>query len=193
VASSNLLRTDSRLRRKVAPAVPGKVKRPSRYHCLSTECCSSFSATLNTSGRGCSITITFNPSYEGRHEDTLELNFQDVVRNEQFSITRRLRAVVGSRSDQQMLKPKAPFVKRKFVPLPLEGTIISPLRPPTWSETKWVTFLSEYKAPIELINAAYPPHGRKVDTRSLVPPVLNENTYGRRFQNLLWIEEEQRR
>lgn len=143
--------------------------------------------------QGRSIKITFRPSFEGRYEDTLELTFHDVSRSQQFSITRQIRAIVGSRDDQEDLKPKAPYTRRRYVPLPLEGRIISPLRPPTWTETKWVTSLPEYKAPKALIQAAYGPDGRRVVTQRFMPSVFNEETYGRSFQNVLWIEEEQRR
>jgi helicase MOV-10 len=139
------------------------------------------------------IAITFKPSYEGRHEETLELTFQDVPRSQQFSITRQIRATVGSVDDQDRLKPKAPYRRHKSVALPLEGRIISPLRPPTWTETKWTVVLPEYKAHSSLIKAAYGHDGRKVVTRNFMPAVFNNKTHGRHFQNMLWIEEEQRR
>jgi helicase MOV-10 len=90
--------------------------------------------------------------------------------------------------DQEHLKPKAPYVKRRFVPLPFEGPII-----PTWTETKWTIHLPEYKAPDAIIKAAYGHDGRKVVARNFMPSVLNDRTYARHFQYLLWIEEEQRR
>lgn len=144
-------------------------------------------------GRERSITISFNPSYEGRYEEILELTFYDEHRKQRFSITRQIRATVGSMRDKEQLKPKAPYVKRKYIPLPLEANIISPLRPPTWTETKWVVFLPEYPAPGALIKAAYGHDGRKVVARNFMPSVFNDKTYARHFQYLLWIEEEQRK
>lgn len=137
--------------------------------------------------------ITFSPSHEGRYEETLELTFHDMQRGQRFSITRQIRATVGSKSDHENLKPKAPYAKRKFVPLPIEGRIISPLRPPTWTETVWATFLPEYEAPSDLIKAAYGRDGLKVVRRNFMPSVFNEKTYGKHFQYVIWIEEEQRR
>ena len=161
---------------------------------------SSFSATIPgisrwiRTGRALSIIITFSPSYEGRHEDTLEIDFLDVRHYQRFSITRQLRATVGSRTDQEVLKPKAPYVRRKSVPLPLDGPIISPLRPPTWTETKWTTSLDQYGAPSNLIKATNNRRdGPKVIAQRFMPSVFNEQTYGRHFQILLWVEEEQRR
>jgi helicase MOV-10 len=116
-----------------------------------------------------------------------------VQRSQRFSITRQIRATVGSVDDQDRLKPKAPYRRHKFVALPLEGRIISSLRPPTWTETKWVVFLPEYEAHSSLIKAAYGHDGRKVVTRNFMPSVFNDKTYGRHFQYMLWIEEEQRR
>lgn len=175
---------------------------PSHAHVsLKPQPLDSFSADLEgdssrriRSGHGRSITITFIPCYEGRHEEVLELTFQDIRRNRRFSIARRIRATVGSLGDQEQLKAKGPYHRRKFVPLPIEGPIISPLRPPTWTETKWVTYLPEYEAPGPLIKAAYGSgNARKIVTQRFMPAVFNEKSYGRHFQTLLWIEEEQRK
>jgi helicase MOV-10 len=137
--------------------------------------------------------VTFRPSYEGRFEETLELTFRDVRRSQRFSVTRQIRGTVGSINDHEYLKPKAPYSRRRFVPVALKEHVISPLRPPTWTETKWVVSLPEYAAPSALIKAAYGHDGCKVVTRNFMPPVFNEKTYGKHFQCLLWIEEEQRR
>lgn len=159
----------------------------------------SFSVSLQSqntrlnSGRGRFIWITFTPSYEGRHLETLELTFLDVLQRQQFSITRQICAVVGSSNDQEELRPKAPYVKRKWVPLPLDGKIVPVLRPPTWTETKWVTRLPEFPAPKALTDAAYGRDGNLAAVRRFMPAIFNHNTYGLFFENLLWIEEEQRK
>lgn len=139
------------------------------------------------SGRRFLLTVTFNASYEGRYEDTLELHFHEMQHNQRFSITRQLRATVGSVIDQENLKPKAPYSRRKSAALPLDGRIISPLRPPTWTETKWTITLPQFKVPKDLNQAI------NSSAQNFVPSSLSEKTYGRRFQVLLWIEEEQRR
>lgn len=67
--------------------------------------------------------------------------------------------------------------------LPLTGRVIPPARPPTWTETKWMAFPSEYKAPVGLINAVCGRDARKVVSRNFMPSILNDRTHGQHFQN----------
>lgn len=140
-----------------------------------------------------SISVKFIPIYAGRHEDILELAFLNLDSQQRFTIIRALSATVGSEEDQEELKPKAPYAKRKFVPMRLDGPVISPLRPPTWSETKWRVALPLYNPPKGLIKAAYGKNGHNIVSRNFMPAVLEQKTHGKHFQNLIWIEEEQRR
>lgn len=135
--------------------------------------------------------MTFHPSYEGRYEDTLELTFHDLTRKEQFVITRRVRAVVGSPEDHERLKPKAPYVRPKVSPYARPKKIVRVVRPTTWSYTKWVVSLPEFKAPNDMINAAFGPKSGAA-VKPFVP-AFDINNYGRFWQALLWIEEEKMR
>ena len=139
-----------------------------------------------------SISVKFIPIYAGCHEDTLELIFLNLDTRQRFTIIRDLFATLGSEQDQEALKPKAPYTRRKFVPLRVDGPIISPLRPPTWSETKWKVALPHYTLPKALIRAAYGKDGSNNVSRNFMPAVLEAKTHGKHFQNLIWIEEEQR-
>ena len=139
------------------------------------------------------ISVKFIPIYAGHHEDTLELTFLNLDSRQRFTIIRALSATVGSERDQEELKPKAPYAKRKFVPLHLDGPVISPLRPPTWSETKWKVALPHYNLPKGLIRAAYGKNGHNNVSHNFMPAVLEQKTHGQHFQNLVWLEEEERR
>ncbi|PFH45880.1 hypothetical protein AMATHDRAFT_77900 [Amanita thiersii Skay4041] len=139
-----------------------------------------------------SIVITFNPSIEGYYEDILELVFAHPGPNgKQIIITRRVHRVGGSREDQELLKPKAPHVKRKCVPLSLVTSIIPSLRPPIWSRTIWVKALPKFDPPQYLITAAYQKKtsNSMAAVKSLIPSVLDINTYSDYFQALLFIED----
>lgn len=115
-----------------------------------------------------------------------------MVAKQQFVITRRLKAVVGSQEDQERLKAKAPYVRPKVSPYSERPRkIVRVERPVTWSYTKWAVKLLEYKAPQDLINAAFglrPSH----NVKPFIPTPLALNNYGKRWQALIWIEEKMR-
>lgn len=143
------------------------------------------------------MTILFHPSFAGRFEDSLELVFFEMRSKTRFIITRPIVATVGSKSDHEQLKPKAPYVRRPFVRPAIEGPIIRSLRPPAWSPVKWVGLLPEFKAPAELIKAAFDSRKRDRDAslkgailKDFMPASFNVDTYGKYFQVLLYIEEE---
>jgi hypothetical protein len=145
-------------------------------------------------GQPRSLVITFHPSYAGRYQDILELVFFDIIKKQRFLITRRICAIVGSKDDHEYLKAKSPYIKRQSTRLHFEGLIIRSLRPPTWSRTKWTVGLPEFKAPDDLIHAAYRPDGKSASRKAIskfVPPSFNQATYGKCFQVMLYIEEEQ--
>lgn len=160
-----------------------------------------FSATLIgksrmiPSNRPRTIVVAFHPAYSGRYEDTLELAFHDVERRHRFVITRRVHAIVGSQDDHQQLKPKAPYSKKKYTPFEHTGWIVPSLRPPTWSATKWAIMLPSFNIPNDLIKAAFDrtPRAAHAAMKSLLPQSFNQDTYGRFFQSIVYIEEEQLR
>jgi helicase MOV-10 len=138
------------------------------------------------------IMVSFRASHEGHFDDTLELTFEHFQTSQRFVIIRRLHAIVGSNDDRDTLKPSAPYTKRKSIRIPLEGEIISELRPSTWSETKWAVFLPIYKIPRDLIKVANSRNGLKLVKTKFMPASFSEKTYGRHFQVMLHIEEDQR-
>ncbi|KAF8632154.1 hypothetical protein AX17_004896 [Amanita inopinata Kibby_2008] len=159
-----------------------------------------FSATLIgkrgiSAAKPRSVVVVFNPSLEGYYEDTLELVFAHPNRKK-FIITRRIRGTAGSREDQEALKPKAPYKKRRYVPLVFDGPVIPSSRPPVWTPTTWVNILRKFNPPRDLIEAAYPKNDKSGSRKALkhfIPSTLNIDTYEKRFQALLYIEAEQKK
>lgn len=144
------------------------------------------------------LSVVFHPSYAGQYEDTLELLFVDSRSNKRFIITRRVEATVGSREDHEHLKPTAPYVRRQLASFQFNGPINTSIRPPVWTSTKWVTRLPEYSPPTKLIKAAYGPaahpHRKALaNVKAFLPRDLNETTYEKYFQILLYVEEEKMR
>ncbi|KAJ6608222.1 P-loop containing nucleoside triphosphate hydrolase protein [Mycena sp. CBHHK59/15] len=143
------------------------------------------------------IAVKFFPSFDGEYEDVLELLFLDVGTKRRFLITRKIRAVVGSQEDYDQLKPKSAYSRRKPAPFQFNGPIIRSLRPPTWGPIQWVGRLQEYKPPDDLIRVAFGsqagPNSRAImaGVRQFLPPSFTPNTYGKHFQVMLYIEDEQ--
>jgi len=141
------------------------------------------------------VSVVLHPSDQGRYEDMLELVFWHSEKHTTFVITRTVEATIGSREDHELLKPKAPYQRRKFVKFRPVGEIVPSLRPSAWSKTTWVDKLPNFYPPAKLIDAAYGP--RSVQTqqamanvKKLMPNAFNLQNYGTWFQNLLYIEEE---
>lgn len=126
----------------------------------------------------------------------MELTFHRVMpgvqAGEQFVITRRIRAIVGSPEDHELLRPKSEYVKpkgRKTYQEPKR--IVRVVRPVTWSRTKWVVPLPEFKPPSDVIDAAFGPRSRTA-IKEYIPP-LSLSSHAHFFQALLWVEEEYNR
>ncbi|KAF9486245.1 RNA helicase [Pholiota conissans] len=157
-----------------------------------------FSATLR--GRGSpviqkgmtrDVSVVMHPSDAGRFEDTLELVFFDIDLRQTFIITRAIEATVGSREDHELLRPKAPYARRKIVKFNPVGSVVPSSRPPAWTKTVWVDRLLGYDIPKSLLSAlSIPGKGISSAVKRFMPTVFNEKTYGSWFQVLLHIEEE---
>ncbi|KIK54982.1 hypothetical protein GYMLUDRAFT_249004 [Collybiopsis luxurians FD-317 M1] len=147
-------------------------------------------------GRPRILNIKFHPSYAGRYDDTLELIFRDYQKKTRFIIHRKILATVGDRQDHEHLAPSAPYTRRKRVPLKIDGPIRRSLRPPTWTKTKWVEMLPKFDIPRGITDILYRRGARtRKDVLALVKgmmdPEFDTRTYGKRFQILLYLEEEQ--
>ncbi|KAJ7056200.1 RNA helicase [Mycena amicta] len=164
---------------------------------------SKFSATLAgksrwvTHIRARTLCIRFTPTIDGEFSDVLELVFLNVKTRERFLITRKVRAVVGSKEDHELLKPKSEYTRQpRPAPMEFKGPIIRGLRPPTWGPNTWTSKLLDYEPPAGLVKAAFEtPHGRDVarGVKKFLPAAFDVNTYAKFFQVLLYIEDYQMR
>ncbi|EPQ53721.1 hypothetical protein GLOTRDRAFT_44808, partial [Gloeophyllum trabeum ATCC 11539] len=93
------------------------------------------------------LSVHFSTAREGRFEGSVVLTFWDAKQRQRFTITRQIRAVVGSRLDHENLRPSDPYVRPVRVPLPPEIRPIPAPRPPVWTATEWVNRLAEYPIP----------------------------------------------
>jgi helicase MOV-10 len=136
--------------------------------------------------------VSFSQSYGGRYEDRLELVFEDVQLRKQFLISRSLRAVIGSKADHELLKPKAPYVPRTRMTRQPETKVIDGVLPPALTAIPWKVPLPHAKIPRQvssvLSRGALVNIVRNVQ-QVFLPKVFESATYARHFQNLLWFEE----
>ncbi|KAK0204282.1 P-loop containing nucleoside triphosphate hydrolase protein [Desarmillaria ectypa] len=148
------------------------------------------------SARPHKVLITLHPSYAGRFEDTLELEFFDISQRRRFVIQRTVCATVGDLADHEQLAAKAPYVPRKRRNIELDGPVKRSLRPPTWTRTKWASKFPQFNIPQDLVKTLYTPEGylkrsASQDVKRFMPPSFTTATYAKHFQTLVYLEEEQ--
>jgi helicase MOV-10 len=138
------------------------------------------------------LTVSFNLPYGGRYEDRLELVFEDIQLRKRFLISRSLRAIVGSKVDHELLKPKAQYVPRTRLTRQPETNVIEGILPPALNAIPWKVALPHANIPQQVSSilskgslADVIKHVRNV----LLPKAFNSDNYARHFKNLLWIEE----
>jgi helicase MOV-10 len=161
---------------------------------------SSFTTGLSTpepliQGQPLRVNITFAPrGQRGYYEDRIELILVDSSIQQQFTITRAVRAVVGVAADYEILKPIAPYKPRArqtgdWVEPEDEGE-----RPPALAMIKWVVPYPQAPVPQSvkdaLISLVLKDRIRSVN-ETLLPSVLDDKTYARYYKTLLHVEEEQ--
>lgn len=135
--------------------------------------------------------VTFRQPYLGRYEDRLECLFEDVQLRRHFIITRKLGAIVGSKADHDVHKPRAPFVPRERATRQLEKHVVEGVLPPALKAIPYIGRLPEAEIPQTLSTALSLGSFAEVlnRVRRVYVPSFNGETYGRYFKHLLWIEE----
>ncbi|KAH7908653.1 RNA helicase [Hygrophoropsis aurantiaca] len=147
---------------------------------------------LLTYGRTITVDVFFRHPHIGRLEDRLEILFEDISLKQQFVIVRPVSAIIGSRSDYELLKPRTPFVPRRKTARKPENDVIPGVKPPSLKAIPYVVKLPLAKPPNDLVAALSEQSDIHVVgqiKRIFLPQDLNENTYARHFKALLWIEE----
>lgn len=132
----------------------------------------------------------------GRYEDTLEIRFARVSTNQQFSVTRAIKAIVADTSYASLL-PSTPYVPRRRAERREVGRCVAGLAPAPVLAIAWRSKLGRYRIPNHLretlsIQPNRPDSGEDIvptEIRSLFPPALRQKNHGNVFSILLWLEE----
>jgi helicase MOV-10 len=136
--------------------------------------------------------VTLRKAAIGRYEDRLEFVFEDPEHHSQFTIVRRVVAIVGSKEVYNHIKPQVPYAPRpKIESAPPRG-VVPGIRPPRLGAIAWKGRLKTYYVPetISLIMATGSTSDQIAKIRGTVlPSHLNNQTYSQHFKPLLWIEE----
>ncbi|KAG8879721.1 hypothetical protein FRB99_004850, partial [Tulasnella sp. 403] len=132
---------------------------------------------------------------QGRHEDTLELVFYDVIHKRRFVIIRPVRAVVAVQVEQALLAPKAPYVAPKPKPDEPKTTIIDGEKPAAFAKVVWRQKIPDVPVPRYLYDVVDDGPTSKVvqNCRCLLPHPLDVTTFRDHRKMLLWLEEIQAR
>lgn len=144
------------------------------------------------SGREISARVDFKHTMRGSYTARLEFWFKDTKLDKVFAIIRTASAIVGDKEDYERLKPVAPFVPKKRTTRELETSIVQGVPPPPLQAIRYAVHLPKASIPGNVSAilekgsvAGIISHFR----RSLLPRVLDSDTYGRHFKHLLWAEE----
>lgn len=130
----------------------------------------------------------------GKFEDRIELVFIDAQVKQRFTIVRPMHAIVGNKAELDALAPITPYVRPTWKARATEGEVVEGIRPPGFSEIKWVFKLREHPVP-QAVAAALRVEGLEKQVKqvkaTILPHELNSKTYSRHWSALLHVEEVQ--
>jgi helicase MOV-10 len=134
----------------------------------------------------------FQSRHNGRHQDRVEIVFEDESLGQRFAIVRSLQAIVGNKADHEQFKPKTPFVRKKKLTRVPETEIFEGVPPPALKAIPYVVTLARSEIPKQLSIALST--GSTSDIigrihRMFIPGAWDSSTYSRHFKHLIWIEE----
>jgi helicase MOV-10 len=138
------------------------------------------------------VVITFAANFRSRYQDRVEFVFEDRSLQQRFVIIRDVRGIAGEEADHEMLRPKEEYKPKKWQPRAQETSVVRGVRPPALHAIPWVVPLPEAPIPRLLADAVSSGSVEEILARlktSFLPTVLNSDTYGRHFKQLLWVEE----
>jgi hypothetical protein len=132
----------------------------------------------------------------GSYEDTLEIRFARVSNNQQFSVTRTIKAIVGDAGYAPLL-PTTPYVPRRRANRREVSDVVGGLAPPRLLAIAWRSGLGKFMVPKNLRETLStqpnrPDSGEDIvptEIRSLFPEVLSLQNHTNVFRMLLWLEE----
>lgn len=141
------------------------------------------------------LAIGFKQPHIGRYEDRLELVFEDTQLGKRFFITRTLKTIVGNKAEHEALQPKAPYIPRTRSTRTTiaDQDVVEGVKPPALNAIRYVVLLPQAKIPTHMHNILASSETTAKVTATVrkvfMPQVLNSDTYGQHFKNLLWAEE----
>ena len=132
----------------------------------------------------------------GRYEDTVEIRFARVSNNQQFSVTRTIKAIVGY-ADYSSLLPTTPYVPRRRAERREVSGFVPGQAPRRLLAIAWRKKLLMYRIPNDLRETLStqpnrPESGEDIvptEIRSLLPQPLRLKNHLNVFCMLLWLEE----
>jgi helicase MOV-10 len=143
------------------------------------------------------VNLKFSQEFIGRYKDHIELRFKDQQLKKEFIISRTARAIVGDRNAHEQLKARVPYVPRvRNRNREPETRIVEGEAPPSLNAIPYATRLPKAAIPAHLLstlNASSRGTKENVDSiqNGFLPKILNSETHGRHFKNLIWVEEQQ--
>jgi helicase MOV-10 len=136
--------------------------------------------------------IFVKQTYLGRCEDRAVFVFKDMQRGIQFTVTRPLYAIVGSKEEYDRLRPTMPYTPRSNTTRQPETNIVNGPPPPPSNAVRYKSRLKGAEIPSDLRSALSVGNVGQVIgrlRRSFLPSEVNGQTYAQLFKTLLWVEE----
>ena len=132
----------------------------------------------------------------GSFEDTLEIRFARMSTQEQFSVTRTVKAIIGDAGYESLL-PTTPYVPRRRAERREVNFYVAGAAPPRNLVIGWRTKLGRYKIPDRLRETLSLQPNRSdseedivpTEIRALFPTSFHLKTHTSVFSMLLWLEE----
>ena len=154
-----------------------------------------FSATFEAIGGSIfTVHVRFKYPRRGKLRGRLVITLSNPSPDQDCSIVRDIRAVVGNDEDYRLLKAPSPYVRRPGMSWRPAFKILDGKRPPVLEKVPWVVKLETFEIPEALKNAVN--YGAKTQDviNSIIrsghfPGNLSALTHTQRFSALLWIEE----
>lgn len=122
----------------------------------------------------------------------MELIFEDTQLQTHFVIVRTLSAIVGNKTDYDMLRPTAPYVPRYRGNRQPATDVVEGVMPPAVRAVTYVVELPHAPIPSSLLSTLSTGSQSQILTRVksvYLPRTFDTQSYARFFKHLLWIEE----
>ena len=149
-----------------------------------------------TEGRTVRILVGLRVTGFGKYEDTVEIRFSRVSNDQQFSVTRTVKAIIGDAYYKDLL-PSAPYVPRRRAERGQVDYFVYGQPPPPSLAISWRTKLGRYRVPKNLqetlsLPPNRPDYGEDIvptEIRAVFPTPLCQRNHVNVFSMLLWLEE----